>query len=213
MAGTNGTNVQVGDPGIANFFGNTLHDVGSISGSGSAVYSTPLTFMPAVTATPYVATSGKTIACTFNAISNNSVATPTQTLIAPTISKNGTSLGSLINPWVTGHHNVILYSLPAGTSVGPSDVVTLTAPNGWMNTNVGIVGGMTNLVIDNRTGRSSVGTDKLRKTFKPGWNNAHLAVCNWSTYQVGKNWAKRADKFFGAVQLHTRHETYPIEWG
>ena len=121
--------------------------------------------------------------------------TPTQALIAPTISKNGVNLGSLINPWLTGYHRAVLYALPPGTSISPSDTVTLTAPAGWANTSVGITAELNNQAIDNRAGRSAVGTDKLKKTFKPGWNNAHLGTPDWGTYQVPKNWSFRCNAF------------------
>ena len=195
MAGTVGNSVQVGDPGIANSFGDTAYDLKSVSGSGTAVYSPPLAFTPSVSATPYVASSGKIIGFTFNAISDGSTVIPTQPMIAPTITQNGNSLGSLVNAWITGYHPVALYSLPPGTSISPSDSVTISAPAGWVMTPLGITAAMNNLAVDNRSGRSSVGTDKLQKTFKPGWNNGHLGEQNWSTYSVTKNWRYRCDSF------------------
>ena len=195
MAGTTGANVQAGDAGIANDYGDTTYDITHFTGTGTAVYAPPLTFSPSATATPYVATSGKTVGFLFSATSDGSSVMPTQAVIAPTIAKNGVTLGSLGNPWMTGYHMAALYTLPPGTSIGPSDSVTLSAPAGWANTTVGITGAMNNLPIDNRSGRSSVGTDKLTKTFQPGWNNAHLGTCNWGTFSAAKNWRYRCDTF------------------
>lgn len=196
LAGTPGDTVQIGDPGIANHYGDTTYDLKSFLGSGgTTVYSAPLVFTPAVVATPYVATSGKSIGFTFTAVSNGVPVLPTQALVAPLVSKNGANLGPLINPWITGHHMAALYDLPAGMSVTPGDTVSLSAPPGWANTGLGIVAALDGLTaIDNRTGRSSVGTEKLTKTLRPGWNNSHPPGY-WSTYSVPKNWIRRSDSF------------------
>lgn len=149
---------------------------------------------PPPVATPYVATSGKTIGVRF-AKPDGTFAIPTASMAAPVVSRNGVPVGPLVNPWVTGYHTAALYGLPSGTTIAPGDVVTISAPAGWASTNAGAAAPMTALSVDNRAGRSAVGTDKLPKTLKPGWNNAHLGSQYGSVYSVPKNWARRCDTF------------------
>src|SRR5699024_5209350 len=89
MKGTTGATVQAGDAGLANAYGDTTYDINRFTGSGTAVYSPDLSFSPAAIATPYVATSGKNIGFTLNAVSDGSLVLPTAVTTAPTIAVNG----------------------------------------------------------------------------------------------------------------------------
>ena len=73
--------------------------------------------------------------------------------------------------------------------------MTLTAPAAWVMTEIGTTAAMNDTVIDNRTGRSSVGTDLLQKTFRPGWNVSMSGFAPYNPGQFLKNWATRLDKF------------------
>lgn len=154
---------------------------------------------PPVLATPYVASSGKTIAFQFRRRSDGSTVTATQSLAAPTVAKNGVPLGPLVVPWVTGYHTAILHAMPAGTSAGPADVVTVSAPAGWMNTTGGLVAAMDSIPADVRTGRSAVIAPDTPRTLKPGWNNAHLGSNPYGLYSIPKNWRYRCMTFPAAT--------------
>lgn len=193
MAGTPDATVTAGNPGIANFYGDAAYNLVNFAGTGSAVYSAPLIFEAAAAVIPKVMTSGKTIGFVFKAISGGATTNAIQALLPPTIKKNGANLGELINPWLTGQHPIVLYGLPSGQSVGPADVVTISAPPAWMNTQVGIAEAMTDKPATNCAGRSAYGVDVEAKTFRPGWNFAHLGFQNGAVCSISKNWRHRSD--------------------
>jgi hypothetical protein len=195
MSGTPGANVTLGDPGIANNFGDAAYDLKHFAGAGTSIYSAPLVFEPQAATTPKVMTSGETIGFPFTAISNGAPTAPSAILTAPTVKVNGTPVGTLGNAWVTGSHPMALMTMPGGVVAGPGDAVTLSAPVGWANTPVGITGAMVDAPVTNCVGRSAYGTDVLTKTFKPGWNNAHLGSQWGGVYTITKNWRFRCGDF------------------
>jgi len=207
LDGTPGTTPAYGDSALANGSGDTTTNITVINtaGGGSAVYTAPLTYAPSVNATPYVCTSGAAIGITFASAGNGAATCPTSPLLStPTISINGGSPITLINPWVTGSHTAILYAIPPGAIVHPTDSVTISAASAWASTPLGLVGPMSG-TIDNRTGRSSVGTDKLPRTLKPGWNHPHKAVDPLCTYSMTKNWVYRCGDFQYALTWDANH--------
>ena len=110
---------------------------------------------------------------------------------------NGGAPLTLVNPYLTGVNPYMLYALPPGASVVPSDAVAISAPAAWANTGVGIAAAMSHLAVANCTGRSSYGTDTLAKTLCPGVNNAHLGSQYGGVYSIPKNWRFRCDNFAG----------------
>ena len=169
LGGTTGAVPNVGDPGLANDFGDAAYNLTSITGSGSMVYCDPIVSQPSAgISKAHVGTSGKTVAFFFKSLGNQQETIPLQSLTAPTISINGNSIGSLTNPWITGTHRCAMYTLPSGVQANPGDSVTVSAPQGWMNTAAGITQPATNQAVENCTGRSAMGTDQLTKTLAHG---------------------------------------------
>jgi hypothetical protein len=193
--GTPGNTVTVGDSAIANAYGDTAYDIKTLTGTGSAVYSAPLVFEPAVNSAPMVMSSGETVGFRFTAIAGGASTYATAALVPPTVKKNGASIGALQKPWMQTSNPVMLWALPGGQSIAPSDTVTLSAPAAWCNTPVGIPGAMTDLAAVNKSGKSAYGVDTLAKTFKPGWNGAHLGFQNGGVYSFAKNWRYRCQEF------------------
>ena len=76
MRGTPGATVTVGDPGLANTFGDAALDLKTFAGTGTAVYAPDLVLEPAAVAAPTIEPSGKTVRFSFAAVSNGSVAVP-----------------------------------------------------------------------------------------------------------------------------------------
>lgn len=196
LDGTEGATPTIGDTGLANYFGDSTTNLTSVSGSGSALYSAALDWVASVGIQQgYVDTSGSLAGFSFQSLTAGGAATPLQVITAPTVSVNGTPIGSLTNQWLTGYHSRMLFQLPASTVVSASDVVTIDAPDGWLNTNLGLVEALNALPLTNRVGQSSVGTESITKTLKVGLNFPHLGTVSWSTYQVSKNWVYRSSLF------------------
>lgn len=182
LGGTVGNNAAPGDNGLNNYFDSGTNFI-SVSGSGTAVYSSPLVWSPAVTAIPYVATSGKTVVSFFQSIVNGQNVTPTQVSVVPTIAVNGTNLGPLEQPWVPGGFPFVFYSTPGNYQINPSDLVTMNAPPAWANTPSGSVAALNNVTIDNRSGRSSVGADTMTKTLRMGVNNSQTVSLEYFPFK------------------------------
>lgn len=208
LAGTTGNTPTLGDAGLANDYGDATYNLTSIAGSGTAVYSPPIIVeASAGIKTAYVSTSGKKVFVFFKALNSGADTLPINSLIVPTISKNGQNLGQLINPWVTGYHSCVGYDFPAGTSAVPGDAVALTAPIAWVNTVAGITEQISNRAIENRIGRSAVGTDSLRKTFKVGLNHSEVGTFVSTRYHVTKNWRYRLSRWDFATNTS---DNYPV---
>jgi len=196
LDGTDGATPQIGDPGLANYFSDPTTNLTSVSGSGSALYSAALDWVPSVAVQQaYVDTTGSLVGLSFQSLTAGGTAIPSQVITAPTASVNGTPIGSLTNQWLTGYHSRMLFQLPGSTVVSANDVVTLDAPEGWLNTNLGLTEALNASVLISRVGQSSVGTSSITKTLKVGLNFPHLGAISWSLYQVPKNWVTRTTKF------------------
>lgn len=143
--GTNalGSAVAIGHAGIADVFGTYNFTSFTDDGNGgTAVYADPLIFEIAAITNAYVTTSGKMVGFTFSSITDGSLVMPVSVLTIPTfVVGNDTSViasGTLTNQFLTDRHQCLLYMFPSGVSAGPSDNVTLSAPSGWVITEVGI---------------------------------------------------------------------------
>jgi hypothetical protein len=220
--GTTDATVTVGDPGIGNSYGGGQSlasggdgsDFISASGSGAMVYKAPLVWTPTVEATPYVAQSGKIVVFRpFTSTINGSQTTPSQVVTVPTISVNGNSLGALTNPWFSGYHPFLFYTTPGNYQIQPGDTVTISAPSAWCATPAGSVAALDNQVIDNRSGRSSVGTDTLTKTMALGigMNQAPMHY-NFAFYQPLKNWKYLLSWGNGRGAWTTNFNNLPIQY-
>jgi len=202
--GTDGATVALGQPGIANAYGDTAYDVKTITGGGTAVYSPDLIFEAAARAVPKVMSSGGTISIGFTTIGAGSMTKPVAALTAPTIKVNGGSPVTLPgiaigSPWLTGSHPLLAWQLPGGLRVTPTDTVTISAPAAWCNTQAGITEAMADQPVENCTGKSAFGGDDIAHTFKPGMNGAHLGSQNAGVYTFPKNWRYRCDIFTGGT--------------
>jgi Concanavalin A-like lectin/glucanases superfamily len=185
----------LGDAGLANNFGDTPTNLTATMGTGSDVYTSTLVWTPSARIKDaYVPTGGKNLVVLFEAISGGAEALPTAVNITPTVSRNGVSVGSLGTVWLTGFHKCLMYPLPSGIQIRPGDVVSLDASTGWANTTLGLTEAYSG-TIDNRTGRSSFGTESLPRTLKIGMNHPHLGTNSICHYQVSKNWLKRTGTF------------------
>jgi hypothetical protein len=201
LQGTVGANAAIGDPGLKNAYGGggsggsggDGSDCINSGGTGTAVYTAPLVWAPTVTAHPYVATSGKVIAATLTFNNDGSIQIPTQLLTAPTLTVNGTNLGQLTNPWLTGYHQCVFYTTPNNYQINPGDVVSLTAPPAWANTAAGPVGALSGTIV-NHAGRSSVGSDTNTRTLRMGTNHSLAPTSSCLGYYFPfKNFRYRAD--------------------
>jgi hypothetical protein len=201
LSGTTGANPTIGDAGLRNAYGGggSLASGGdgsdciSAGGSGTAVYAPPLVWAPTVTAHPYVATSGKVVAGTLASNIDGSLQIPSQLLVTPTLTVNGTNIGALTKPWFSGYHKCFFYSTPNSFQINPGDTVSLTAPAAWCNTAAGSVAALSG-PIDNRAGKSAVGSDTNPRTLRMGVNhNLAPTSSGLGFYFPFKNYKYRMD--------------------
>lgn len=201
LAGPTGATPALGDSGLANFYGNATYNLSNVGGTGSSVYADPLVWSsPATLRSAYVGMSGKTVECLFQSRAGGGDALPQTCYTMPTILRNGTDIGQLQDPYISGHHKSAVFMLPSATSVAPGDVVTLRAPNSWMATDIGLSDGLADLTIGNNTGRSCFGSDALAKSLRPGLNFAAEATADDCIYNLPKNWRFRLGGFQGATK-------------
>jgi hypothetical protein len=196
LAGTIGGAAAVGDAGLKNAYGGGAvqptgdgSDVKQTAGTGTAIYTAVLVWSPSVSATPYIATSGKIVVFYPFSPDVGGTTTPTQIITVPTISVNGTSLGVLQKSWFSGYHPFLFFSTPGSYQIQPGDVVTVSAPDAWASTSAGSVRGFNNASVDNRSGRSSFGGDTARKTMSVATNlNQRPMLWDLCLYQPLLNW-------------------------
>ena len=163
--------------------------VGVVAGSAVA-YDSPLVFSSqADVLTPVVASSGKTIRVLTRSPSGDELMVTGVGPTAPTIKINGGSPITLVRPFTTTHSGV-LYYLPAGSEVAPGDTVSFSAPEGYIETSLGITSAVTDLACINRTNAPIYG-DQPRNLFA-GLNYVYPAMSYWSMYAGACNWAWRA---------------------
>ena len=138
----------------------------------------------------HVASSGESIAVFFD--TDGTPSAPQFMLAAPTVYKNGTSMGlsSEVVIWINSAALCMVIPLPS--PVLYTDVVTMTTTSGWMMlANLGIVGAATNLAVTNYVGQSCFGTESLARTLKPGVNVQLPGVSPSDCSQAFKNMAGR----------------------
>ena len=170
LSGAVGTVATLGDEGLKDSYrrGPSVYRVQE--GGGTATYANPIVWKPATMAKPYVGQSGKTIVLPLSSIIDNEPVAPSKVMTVPTLSVNGTNLGPLAKPWITGKHPLVFYATPGDYQIKPDDQVRIDAPVAWCNTLAGSVEGLDHQKIDNRTGRSSVGSDVVGHTLRIGMN-------------------------------------------
>jgi hypothetical protein len=204
LAGTPGNPVVLNTGGLV--CSPSGPDINQVAYSGAAAYAAS---MPAFTvqtslADAYVATSGKSIGFTYSSLSPGNK-TGGQSLVsslvtAPTLYKNGTSVGPLIKPLITGYHGMILFKMPSGVTASSTDTFAVTAPQGWLLTSDGPASSLTGPhTLHNYIGKSAVGTDTLTKTFKPGMNISWYGGNSYDACWYAKNMRVRASNFSGAT--------------
>jgi hypothetical protein len=211
LNGSVGTTPQVGDTALASIPSGL--PFATITGSGSRVYSSPLSYSPLATLVDaYVATSGQTIGFTYNSCSSSNT-TGGQSIVlgvntAPTLYKNGVNVGQLQNPLITGYHGMVLFWLPSGVTVSPTDSLAVTAPSGWLLTSDGLAAALTGpYALHNYMGRSAVGTDTLRETFKPGMNFSWNGGVSNDPWWAAKNMRVRCTNFSNATSTPDGYPT------
>jgi hypothetical protein len=202
LAGTQGNAVQAGDPGLADAFGHSLPFNTLVPGSGTILYTDAMPFVPAATAAARVDTSGRAIYVVCSDLSGNW--TPeTQYVVEPTIAINGGApfqLGQGALSVVRSQFNRgMLYILPSGMQIAPTDVVTISAPGGFANTAAGMVAAMTNQAVTNCVGRSYFGSDTAARTLKLGINYDDTGFGVTAENWVTKNLRPRAYLNFGVI--------------
>ena len=112
--------------------------------------------------------------------------------LLPDLSSRTEPIGPGQNAYITGHHPMVLYQLPAGTSVAAGDTVTISTPASWMTCGTGnAANGVTNYQIGNRVGRSNMGTEGVTRTFKPGTNFSDGGSSPQTMYNLPANWRNK----------------------
>ncbi len=183
----------------------SLHLV-SVSGTGSASYVPRLDWSPSAKSFPYIPTSGQWLGCRFSGKTTGAKTIPTMLNVIPTLKINGVDVGPLWRPYVPGYQWTSLISLPEGVTVKPEDVVTASAPDGWMTTNFGLAEGFSDAPVKNLAGRSSHGSDEIERTLRIGVNVTPSSIST-ENFQVAKNRAKTHDRFSNATH---DSQGYPI---
>ena len=127
----------------------------------------------------YVACSGQSLV--FFPVASLGGATLNATAIntMPTVSINGGTPFQPVNYWCppSGTSECILIALPAPYQVNPGDVVSVTAPSGWLSTSGGATGALSIPNMVNAVGAMPPPVASVNPTFKPGFNitNSHQA--------------------------------------
>jgi hypothetical protein len=215
LSGTVGTAAALGDPGLKNALGNGVsHALGgdgsdflTAGGSGTAVYAAPLVWTPTAGIDhAYIATSGDLGFIFFKSLLTGAPVAPLSILTAPTISVNGTSLGSIGAGLIPGSNGYWTFPIPGGTHVSPGDVVTLDAPAVWANTAAGGTEPLVAYTLTNKVGKSSFGTELVTKSFRPGLNMNQDPEAIWGLYMPFANWRLRARGLPGGNN-HTKWTT------
>ncbi len=151
----------------------------------------------------YVASSGESLALFFSR--SGSQLYPNYMVSAPTIYKNGASVGDLstVIPWIEPTAYPMILPLPSGVAIASTDLVTISSSAGWMLlSGNGVAEAQTNFSVTNFVGRSCFGTDELQKTLPIGVNIACPGTCPNDYSQVFKNMASRLS-IGGSTRLPT----------
>lgn len=200
LAGSPGTTPILGASGLveANHLpGDFSTSFTSVSGTGSAVYATNLTYsVPAKINAAHVGTSGEMVFL-YPTSTSGAITTLTSFTSYPSISINGVNKGTLGFLWNTKNHDCIGFQTPANVSVVAGDTVTLNATDGWAMSALGQVQGLSNFAVTNNTGKSCFGSDTYPHTLAMGLNFAHLGTSYYTMYNLFKDWRRRASPWSG----------------
>jgi hypothetical protein len=191
LAGASNQTPTIGQPGLANGYGDANYDLTSITGAGTATYVDPLVWVPSARIKEArIGTGGGTLFVFFKSIVDDSDATPQVLNADPSLRVNGSWLGPLANPWCSGKHGCVMYTLPSGQSVQPGDVVTLDAPTIWADTSAGLVEASSGQAVVNRVGQSCLRAPSFAKTLRTGINFEYFATAHNALNWIPKNLAK-----------------------
>jgi hypothetical protein len=195
LSGTVGATVALGDAGLANSFGDSTTNLTTASGSGTAVYAAPLVWTPTVKVKEaHIGSSGETLFLYLSTIATGVEAFASSEIIRPTLYVNGSAVGTLGTPWISGHHHCFMYPMPPGVVVGKNDTVTFSSSSGWLNTTMGLARAETTIPVTNYAGRGVYSTKYPARTLRMGVNIGHPPT-HQCLYNIPKNWLMRASTF------------------
>lgn len=225
FAGTSGNMVEPGDAGLAdvrsglNFTGinaASSFNVGSATtnSNNALVYAGSLAYTPPITCVPYVSKSGGLLF--FHVVTASTPQEPqyiTSVSANPTVYVNGTQV-AVAGPFWTMQTNqlpFVVYRLPS--TVLPTDVVTYTAPLGWLSSSLGSVGqspppGVSGQVaVANYTGQfetpvgtaAPFGVPASQQKMTLGFNMSAPPATDDSPWYGNQNWLKRIQSPWSGV--------------
>jgi hypothetical protein len=210
--------LNMADSGFKNWIGPTGYNFTTTNGSPTGVnYYTPkLVFSPSVSGIGTVLTCGSLVRYEFSVIGAGSTVNSPTITATPTITINGTGLGSLIPLTAGSTWTDFLYRIPSGVIVSPGDDVRYDAPLGWVQSSAGLSEAAVSQGIANRAGRSAYYTDELTKTLRPGMNFPWTPIES-TAYCITKNLMFRCRGFAntvfnrdGTVTMPNTTDTAPI---
>lgn len=188
FTGTIGTDVADGHPSISQT-GDSAHSFTVAKDSGTVRYAETLVVQRPAVRRAYIGSSGDTITvCVSDPNGSESAFTSGQIAAMtpqPTIKINGNSPISLAAPGTDhvchyGDYGAFFWLLPDGVGpLDPSDVVTISAPKGWVKSASGDVEAMVDFAVENCTGRFSA--DPSDGLMKLGFQSTTggASIWNW----------------------------------
>jgi hypothetical protein len=201
LTGTQGATVGASDVGITNTlqpsFPSTLY-LGTTTTGSALTYGAAMPWVPLVSTGDFaVYSSGEFVRIAFTTLATGKAITMAGGSIVadPTITINGGSPITLIDPLYTSNYAAVLYRIPPGHTVVEGDSVLITTAENWCQTASGFVGGVTDAVVDNRAGRP-VYSDKYPPTLRVGHNNSY-SVADWHSEHGIRNAATRTQITYG----------------
>ncbi len=187
--------VTITDPGgvaVPFINGNPSFDLYALA-PGQIIYNPPAVATPTLHADPIVTTCGRLIKFTVTPIAGGAGINSGTIQQAPTVQINGVDRGPLATSDAAGPllstaaHSSFLVPLPAGVTATASDVVTLTAPAGWLFGASAYAEAMVAQVALNRVGRSFERLVDVPRTMALGASYTHGATPEWHGGFLPKN--------------------------
>lgn len=191
MKGPEGSEVKVGDPGLANLkAGQPAGDfpLRNALGDGAATYGPSLAWRPSAEAGDvHVGTSGRTVFVTMRGIESQQQTLCRKLNHPPRVSIDGRDVGPLTPIVVNGKQSFSAYRLPPGERIGDRNRVKISAPANWMSTVAGASSAFSDGDVLNYAGRSCFRPEGYVKTLRMGVNTEY-APCDFrSLGQYTKN--------------------------
>jgi len=189
LDGTDDTAVQLADPGFEDQSA-SKQDITTIEGATPTWKATSLIYAPPVKVLyAKVGTSGRTIVFVISRADNTPEIVISKTA-DPTIRVNGGSPITLLAPiWTSSSEERadLIYRLPdAEPDVDSGDMVTYSAPQGWVVTAQGPVDEAVDAAVTNSVGIELVSAfADVQKTMEIGYNTGHHAY--WTPGEPTKN--------------------------